>query len=143
MVIVLVFAACKSDSKDATKGAPAAAPAPAPTPTETAAAGCKSVAVCDVMPLAQVNSTLGATLGVAKPRNGNDGGRVSDSCTYKTSDSRQIVQIERICIPDAAEAKMTYDAKVGEQHSPGRPARMSRSATRRSTSSTRRSTAST
>ena len=120
--VVLVLVACgksKSESNPAAKpsASPTGAAAGAPAPS---AGGCSHVAICTVVPIADLNAKLGLKVTDAKPGSHEDGGRMGDGCEYSRAGVHgRDANIGRICIPDAAEAKMTIDATMSEQAKEG------------------------
>ena len=114
--IVMALFACKG-GKDETRAGGSAAPAPtAPTAaTASSSGGCTHVAICTLIPVADANAKLGLKVTAAKPGSHDDGGRTADGCEYtRPGVTGRDLNIARICIPDADEAKMTIDAAVNE-----------------------------
>src|SRR5205807_72109 len=74
--------------------------------------GCKNVAICTVIPLAQVNSATNKMLTSSSPSNTGTGPNSGDTCEYTGiggGPSGGFVELIRFCNDPASNAGVTYD----------------------------------
>ena len=80
---------------------------------------CKNVAICTLIPLSQVNSSLGVTASNAVPDEPiNSGGLTSDNCAYLNAASSTNVKLLRLC-NEAGMVPETYQQAHQEYLAPG------------------------
>lgn len=72
---------------------------------------CKNVAICTLIPMSQVNSSLDGTATKANPETMSDpSGVASDKCAYLGVAPTTTVELSRLCYPQATMAASNYEA---------------------------------
>ncbi len=79
---------------------------------------CKNVAICTLIPLSQVNSSLGGTATNANPETRSEAsgpsGQAADICAYLGGTPNTTVEFSRVCYPEATLAVGNYESSKQE-----------------------------
>ena len=72
--------------------------------------GCRQVAVCTLITVAQVNAALGNVSTLYSPSDQMDSAMTVDSCLYNTQETSVDAKLMHTCYASASTAAMTYQA---------------------------------